>query len=56
MHVELGGKVRVQNTIDVLEVGATRVFVQFVRLRIRSMEMTATSLSRLKEVKVLARD
>jgi hypothetical protein len=43
VHVELGSEIRVQDTVDVLEVGAASVLVKAVRLRVGSVVMTTAS-------------
>ena len=43
VHVELGCEIRVQDTVDVLEMGAASVFVKAVRLGVGSVVMTTTS-------------
>ncbi len=55
MHVELGSKVGVKDAVDVFQMSASSVFVQFVGFGIWSMEMAAPRC-RPKEVEVLTRD
>lgn len=53
--MEFRGEVRVKNRVDVLEVSASRVFVETVWLRVWPVEVS-TSRCRLKVVKVLSRN
>lgn len=47
--MELRSKVRVQYTVDVLEVGTARVSVELVRLGVWSVEMAASGCGLLSE-------
>ena len=41
MQVKLWRKVRIQSGVDILQVVAPSVFIQTIRLRVRSVEVTA---------------
>ena len=54
--MELGCEVGVKNAVDVFQVRTSGVFVEFVRLGIRPVEVSTASRSGSKEVEVLARN
>ena len=54
--MELGSEVGVKNAVNVLQMSTSGVFVKFVRLGIRSVEVSTASRCGSKEVEVLARN